>query len=791
MRFAAAFARERGIVEQMSNRTIASQISAALLGLGIAFAASAPGASADPCPNEAIREAQTSAALPSGSVYLPDCMALEMVSPAKKLLQGAQSPTFALDGERILFGSQAGLAETPGLQAVAGDLYVASRTPAGWGSAPTSPPAAAEIFTGTENQGGPYAFAPDFSRWDLLGATKAQAAVGSGQLFQGGLDGSLVPLSPTLVPSDDSGNLRIISNIAGSVSAASSADLSASVFRADLFSTSYLPGDPADVTDPRDQNNYVASLDANGEPSLALLARDKAGVVYGGRCGAHLGGGAQPVAGPINQGAISTDGSRIYLSTRPAQPFDPSHPKDSLLSPPCNTANPLRVLKRTETPTGPGITPLLSPGTLAEWQEPGDDLFQGASEDGTKVYLTSPRKLTASDLDTSAEPCGPDIGASKGCDLYLYDSTMPPAKRLTQVSAGGSGDPSPGKGADVLSSITAISTDGSHAYFVAQGVLTTEPNPAGATAVAGQPNLYLYERDAAHPSGHTAFIGTLAAGDKTSQGDPRLWGMEQSGVGGAYAVPMVGAGEEEGADGHILAFASKAPLTADDSDGGKSDVFRYDADAGTLARVSKAAPGGAELPASDVAVNPSLSAPNTNPAQEGRWVSEDGETIAFASAEPLAPGDEDGEPNPYLWKEGQVALLPGAEEHLGEAPPTVSRDGEEAAYSTRQRLLPQDGDTASDVYVARAGGGFPNPVAPTPCDPLVAGACRAAASQPGSEQATATDSIVTAGNQLSPKPCRKGHARKHGRCVKKHQAKKRNKGHGAKKRAGLEHGGGK
>jgi hypothetical protein len=875
-------------------------VALALCGVGAAHAGAAG------CANEAIREAQTSESLPTGTTYLPDCMALEMLSPPKKLLQPAFSPIFSLDGERVRFHSQAALAGTGGQQDVGGDTYLAIRSASGWEVSPTSPPTSSAIATGTETSGGPYAFSPDFGRWVLLGATQTQASAGVGQLFTGGLDGSLAPLSPVLIPVDNSANSKIVFEAKESESAGTAADLSATVFHPKLTSTSYLPGDPTTNAENNeaggDKNNYVASVDEGGEPTLELLARDKAGTVYGGRCGTHLGGG---VDGTINQGAISADGSRIYFSTRPAQAptgpcatavlsatatagsnvltsvitargtgtltsgsnvltgvavdegeFIPGQtisgsgipaatmisavgagtltlsqaatasgpqplasgpqplavgqaisftgtskiPTDAVITgvsgqtvtlsanatssgsvTGLTAIHPLRIFTRIETPTGAEIAPLVPGGPAA-----GSDLYQGASLDGTKIYFTSPRKLTASDLDPSSEECGATIGKSAGCDLYLYDSTKPEAERLTQVSAGGAGDPTPGQGANVLSSVTAISSDGSHAYFAAQGVLTTDPNPEGAVAQAGQPNLYLYQRDAAFPLGHTSFLGTLDPGDRgdSSAAGRGLWGTERSFVGGAYAVPLLGAGEEDGGDGHVLAFASKAPLTADDSDGGHSDVFRYDAEAGTLERISRAAEGGSEAPASDAAVNPNSDAPNTNFAEAGRWVSEDGQTIAFSTAEPLVPGDPDGAANPYLWREGELARLPGKEQFLGVDLPTVSRSGEEIGFSTASALLPQDGDTASDVYVVRAGGGFPNPASATPCDPISEGACQAASSLVPPTSAAATLSFTGPGNEKSRAKCRKGQVRKRGNCLKPHKKKRSQQKRASHKRGG-------
>lgn len=857
---------------------------------------SAPAAASATCPNEAIREAQVSTGLPAGTTYLPDCMALEMVSPPVKRQQNAFSATFSADGQRVKFRSAATLAETPGLQNLI-DSYVATRTTSGWEVASTSPPASSAIAGGTSEKGGPYAFAADLGHWDLLGATQAQLEAGSGQVFQGGLDGSFSALSPLLVPIDDSGATRLNFDTAGALSSASSADLSTTVFAPKLPSSRYFALDPA-VDDSEgelgtDQNTYLAFRDAGGEASLQLLARDKEGDVYGGHCGAHLGGGRSSLgAGLINQGAIAADGQRIYFSTRPAQPslgpcgaqgfakttagsstlsglfsakghgslstgsaevtgliveqgfFQPGQeitgtdiptgttivavgPGGLTLSAaavssasvalgassfaagqsisgagipvgttilstgaltaagttatlsaaatethttenggagiPVSALYPLRILRRIATAAGPEIAPLIAGEGAAEWAQPGSDFYQGASVDGSKVYFTSSRPLTAADRDATAQECSAGLGGSKGCDLYLYDFSKPLSERLIDVSAGTTGDPTPGEGADVLSSITAVSGDGTRVYFVAQGKLTNAKNPENAEAIVGQPNLYTYDAD----TGTLSFIGTLSPEDKGS-----LWGVEQSFVGGAYAVPLIGPGEAVGGDGHILVFDTHASLTAEDTDGGYSDVYRYDADTGKLTLISKAAPGGSESPPADVEVGPNGSAPNANPFEEGRWVSEDGDTIAFATAEPLAPGDLDGAANPYLWKEGQIARLPST---YVAALPSVSPAGNEVGFTTEDQLLPQDGDTAPDVYVARVDGGFPQAAAAIPCSPLSEGSCR----PPGEASVAsvpASSSFSGPGNVKPAARCRKGSVRRHRRCVRERQPHHRNLG---------------
>ena len=728
-------------------------LGALALAAGFLLASGPPAHAA--CPNEAIREAQVSAAFPDGTTGLPDCMALEMVSPSEKFNQAAFAPSFAPEGGRVLYTSAAGLAETEGLQSYGGDSYVAERGPQGWVTAAVSPPRGAVILNGGGKFGNPYAFSPDLRSWLLFGATQSESMVGIVQFFHGAVDGSLTPLSPRLVAIDNSGTPDIRFVAANTEPKGTSADLGTTVFSPPLLSTTFLAGDFASTKESNpggDKNQYVAFTDEAAQPALELLARDRFGVVHGERCGTHVGGGVSGGAatgtgtGGLGQGAVSADGSRIYFTTRPTQAAGEE----------CDPAtNPLRIMKRTQTPAGPEISELIPAGPAA-----GSDLYQGASADGTKVYLTTTRQLSASDKDTGVA-CGAEPGATAGCDLYLYDSEKPPAERLTQVSAGGAGDPTPGKGANVLSSVTAISGDGSHVYFAAEGVLTTDPNPEGDSAGAGEPNLYLYEAD----SGQTSFLGTLSAADMG-----KLWGVERSFFGNASAVPLRGegpGGSQVGGDGHILLFASGAALTADDTDAGKRDIFRYDADAATLERISKAAPGGSEAPAADAIVNRNnVGEALANPAEEGRWVSEDGKTVGFASAEPLVPGDEDEAVDLYLWKDGQLALLPReAEEFSPSELPTLSTSGAEFAFTSSLPLLATDGDTAFDTYILRAGGGFAIAAEQSSCNPLAGGCQAAAASPPAGSPATLT--FVGQGNVKAPKRCKKGFVRKHGKCTAK------------------------
>lgn len=681
---------------------------------GFAAVPAVPAVAAD-CPNAGIRAAQ-------GPVVeaLPDCMGLELVSPARKFSQGARSPSVSADGGRVVFRTLGGVGDPPGMvNTFFGDAYVASRGEGGWDVAATVPPDQPgedmSLSKGWQNEANAASFSPDFSRWLTIAATTLQYNDGVGQAFAGGLGGFFEPVSPLLAPLD---GLHGTTNLAGTELQGASANHSRLFFRTGDLSTAYLPGDLSPSGSGAESNVYVAGLD-DGAPSLGLLARDGDGKVWGGRCGARLGGRADNASsgGGRDQGAVAyPDGGRVYFQTRPGQ----------VGAGVCDSAaNRLRIMERVEAEDGPSIGELFASecdrvAPVCDATD-GDDFFQGASVDGERVYFTTTRQLADSDLDTGAFGSCSTFFAAPGCDLYLYDRSLPAGQRLVQVSAGDETNPTPGSGAGVLDEIAAVSGDGSHVYFVAEGVLTTDPSPTGAVAVAGQRNFYVFQRDEG-----IAFVGAAAATDGLF-----LWAAFGTFKGTAYPVPVTGedaGGDEVGGDGHVLVFQSYAAFTADDSDGGELDVFRYDATADEIERLSKAAPGGADNGPIDVDErgNLFLKLVGTEFAESGRWVSEDADTVVMRTQEGWAADDTNGVYDSYMWRDGQLYRLPGstdgsflgANESRAERQPAVSHDGSVVAYVTPSQVLAGDGDLVGDVYVARVNGGYESPDPGLPCDPL-------------------------------------------------------------------------
>jgi hypothetical protein len=219
-----------------------------------------------------------------------------------------------------------------------------------------------------------------------------------------------------------------------------------------------------------------------------------------------------------------------------------------------------------------------------------DANFAGASEDGSRAFFLSTQQLTdgASQDPHSSDSaigngCSLTVGAN-GCNLYEYDSAEPAGHQLLDASAGAGGAPVPG-GPRVQGEV-ALSSDGSHVYFVAQGVLSGVERPgciaewvaagrgseAVCHAVQGADNLYVYSQ-ATHS---VSFITIMSAEDieewETERGFP------------ANVTP----------DGRFLVFLSHGTLTADDtSRSGANQVFRYDAGSGGASSLTRLSIGNA------------------------------------------------------------------------------------------------------------------------------------------------------------------------------------------------------
>lgn len=297
--------------------------------------------------------------------------------------------------------------------------------------------------------------------------------------------------------------------------------------------------------------------------------------------------------------------------------------------------------------------------------------------------------------------------------------------------------------------VSATADDLSHIYFVSQEALASG-------AVAGQNNLYDYNE------GDYLFVGPVAADDIV--GEIRIVGGGEAyspNIVGIWANSRVGpVYRSAGAtpDGHHFTFMSSSAALSEGAAGydnadvvtGKPafEVYRYDAEDEALACVScnpsGARPRGTLLkaPYSPVEIaftsQPDRRVAASIPTQEHdnyelRILSDDGNRLFFHSDEALLPRDVNGVQDVYQWQAvgsggcdsgdtdyfeqngGCLYLIStGADDAYSEF---VDADpaGDEVFFTTDSGIDPRD-PGLRDIYVAKAGGGFPLPHPTAPCE---------------------------------------------------------------------------
>src|SRR6188474_200752 len=311
----------------------------------------------------------------------------------------------------------------------------------------------------------------------------------------------------------------------------------------------------------------------------------------------------------------------------------------------------------------------------------------------------------------------------------------------------------------------------------------------------GARNLYLYEADPGGDAGSFSFIMALAEKDVLAanaagnlQRRVKPIGLSPGNRGarispdGNYAVFMSFAGPTPtGFDNRDLAIREPA-----------AEVYRYDAEAKELLCVS---------------CNPTGVRPEGEPfyplaARIQGWklnhhaprvLSDDGSRVFFESYEALSPEDTNGVLDVYQWEEpgsgsctessptfyeangGCIDLISSGTSDSQSIFLDTDPSGDNVFFGTRSSLVGADTEL-NDVYVARVGGGFPDPPPPTPaCEGQ---GCAGAGPPAPPDAGAATAAFEGPGNVVksTPQRCRRGFrkVRRSGkaRCVKRKSHKR-------------------
>lgn len=347
----------------------------------------------------------------------------------------------------------------------------------------------------------------------------------------------------------------------------------------------------------------------------------------------------------------SSDGSRVFFTTR-----------EQLVS--GDTDDSPDIYERSA-----GTTKLVSTGAIGGNGQ-FDAQYRGASSDGTRVFFQTSEQLAATDTDSSS-------------DVYERSGGT-----TTLVSTG----PTGGNGVADATYVGA-SADGSRALFeTAEQLVSADTDTT----------VDVYERSAG-----TTLVSTGPAGGN-----------------GSYDAAFAGASR----DGKHVFFETSEPLVSGDTDA-RRDV--YERAGGTTALVSTGPSGG------------------SGPFDAGfNGASDDGSRVWLGTFEPLAPTDTDQSFDVYERSAGittQVSLGPAARNGPSDAFfDGASADGSHVWFDTVDSLTAADTDTDTYVDVYQRYQGATTLVSPTPGGGATSDAQFAGASADGSR------SFFTTGDKLLP-----------------------------------------
>ncbi len=710
--------------------------------------------------------------------FLADCREYELVtppfkdgSPPEELPSGLS--TISSDGNHVLATDTGGFAgaesdELNGKQK--GAVYEATRTANGWITEAIAPPAekASRSLFAAESA--------DFSRslWELgVQGEAGEEAQSTSQLFTLALRAKTTGAAATLTevgPEDPPGAPARSFSLEGA-----SSDLNTIVF-SNAGKKVHWPGDK---TRQGSESLYAYTGTHNREP--VLVGVRNMGPLVGStqrnehaelvsECGTQLGSGS--AAGGNTRNAVSGDGSIIYFTAL----------RGACEAPAVNELYARIDAERTVAISEPAMTTQRSEECSGvcredelseEGHSPSPATFQGASNDGMKVFFTTEQPLLNVDRDG-------------GNDVYEAELEGGTLKRLTMLSrgrtSGGPGveDPTPGENADVFA-VVRVSDDGAHVYFIARGELTKAANAGGEVAQAGGYDLYDYDT----VTGVTSLVAVWISPAETLEREASVTARVEVPVlekqARCESLPELGAPPEEveeceaqlerlrealpaevakamkvevqasigpkpseklfatTADGRYLIFMSARHLTGAEDTSTVPQLFEYDANTDGLRRASIGEGGYNNNGNTENLENvPRIVVPND--AQGGEptsaaaslSVSEAG-SVFFTSHDRLTPSALEGHENVYEFEppatgacglavtSGCLSLISAGDEaspaEVRGKPRLLGTDpaGDNVFFVSANNLLPRDGDSQLDWYDARVEGGFEEVSAPPGC----------------------------------------------------------------------------
>ncbi|MET0557926.1 MAG: hypothetical protein ABW065_04565 [Solirubrobacterales bacterium] len=661
------------------------------------------GGGVDTCPNALARKQTT-------AQRLPDCRGYELASApdsggydVESYLAPDQSPFpgFPLAKEKLLYAVHSGAVPGPWSATNHGpDPYLATRGADGWVTQYEGFPSNLNPAAGS--------FSSVLGEADSSLSTLAFAGPGlCGPCFT---DGGLETGIPVRKPGG-----QLVQGMAGSQSG--SVDPSA---KPEGKVAKYFSGDGKKLLFA---SKYAFEPGANTDGDLTVYERDlSAGqteIVSTDPSGSTL-------TGTVSELDVSSDGSRVAVG------------KEVSTDPAGNEYVHL-YLHLAGTPGSVDLAPTSTSGVL----------YAGMTEDGSKLFFTTPDALSSEDADTSADLYEADVDGSGNLSLKLVSNDN--ADACSPV-ANTNGEHWNSTGANVDCTVVAISGGGGVASNTG-AVYFLSPGQFGGQGTLNQPNLYL-----AQPSGSISLVATLEPNnplvlDSVKANAARRTAEFQTTPSGNYA-----------------AFTSNLDLSSRSTHGFRA-AYRYQAGTGQIDCVScdrtgagdPGVVGDAELPPNGLAL-----------LGDGR--------LFFTTAAQLANSDANGKKDVYEWTQDLPLLVSSGSGPFDSALLTASSDGTDVFFFTHDNLAPEEDHNGSvvRVYDAREGGGHFKLPATLPCQ--ASDECHGPSTpQPGPADIKSSGK-TTQGNLIV---CAKNRVKKRGQCVKKAHAKKKHhkKKHAKKRKA--------
>ena len=308
-------------------------------------------------------------------------------------------------------------------------------------------------------------------------------------------------------------------------------------------------------------------------------------------------------------------------------------------------------------------------------------------------------------------------------------------------------------------SLVQVSSDGSHAYFISESEIV-----AG-KGVSGAPNLYVWNGNS------IKFIATVEGEDLISGFPERgleFWSPTFAARTAATNAARLLNTARSTPDGNVLAFESRAQLTAYPNEG-HVEIYRYDDANESLVCVSC----GSSEP---VATGDSEFGTRSPGGTEGLELSEhldvqnlsdDGKQIVFESGGALIPEDVNGVKDVYEWRDGTLSLISTGHAVQASQLFGVTPSGNDIFFETGAKLVGEGQETgALAVYDARVGGGLESQQTSQPLR-CVGEACQGQPSRPPTLADLGSSTFDGKGN-LKPKRCRHHRRRHHHRTPRSH-----------------------